>query len=394
MHLLSEILIVLVFLWPVLCSNEHAGNSTCDGYRNDIRNLNKLILGHNRGVYRMAIRSSMNPVSSIEDIRLWTLDDRQPDLKWRAFNKNNVKASKSTQKHSFFKRDATILVHAENKNSSAFIPYQLESKEPAFSIEAHEATMARMSSSSHLGSQRKESSIPIKHVLMVSYTSSSDFYSAALGKPIRLKRDMWATAYPQVKNFCKNLSKNTGNNGFEYSWNHISKLGKLSRDTSLKTLRILQYLGLPPVLPSKRTGVVSVWVDPADVFRPCLKPFINQTYCDTTFVSLSKSGWRLRIPGNYTARDFKQGGLLSHYQWFTEMATRSGIYRYLSGNLERIFPWTRLGFTFDYGGGLSKDSGNNNSSEPNLAVGATEFVIKSNSKVFVESVETIDQHCK
>ena len=167
-----------------------------------------------------------------------------------------------------------------------------------------------------------------------------------------------------------------------------------SYSNSLRTLRILQYLGLQPTLPSSRNYIVAFWVQPKDVFRPCFKPGVKREECDLSFLWETDEGLHLEIgaptPGNDTDGQRRAGtDGMSHADWFHQMAVQSQSYNYLNGSLDTIYPWTRLGYTYDYGGSVSV-----NDNETALAMGATEFVIREGARVIVDRVENLYEHCK
>jgi hypothetical protein len=114
----------------------------------------------------------------------------------------------------------------------------------------------------------------------------------------------------------------------------------VSQDANV-TLRADQLLGLPPN--SSDTYFVELWVHPQSLFRPSPDNEINDTSATLSF------------PATATA-DYKT--------WFNNNI----IYSYYPMK----FPWTRLGYTYDWG------SQNH--------VGLSEFVLKQNSTVTVNSV--------
>ncbi|MDJ0736926.1 MAG: hypothetical protein QNJ47_23135 [Nostocaceae cyanobacterium] len=107
---------------------------------------------------------------------------------------------------------------------------------------------------------------------MVTWTSWNG-YDKQVGKKMPLKREVWVTAVSELKKFAAklNLSKNS------------------------LTLRLEQYLGLPPH--NGKTKFVQMWVNPTDIFRPCPDPEINDTRCELSFpeqVKLSHRQWLLK----------------------------------------------------------------------------------------------------
>jgi len=107
-------------------------------------------------------------------------------------------------------------------------------------------------------------------------------------------------------------------------------------------LRIEQLLGLPPC--SDYSDFVEMWVDPADLFRPAPDNEITDKICEL---------------------EFPAGTDEIYKQWFKDNFQHS----YTSPG----YPWTRLGYTYDWGPSQSE-------------IGLSEFVIKNGAAVIVKSV--------
>jgi hypothetical protein len=114
-------------------------------------------------------------------------------------------------------------------------------------------------------------------------------------------------------------------------------------------LRLKQLLGLPPNPESNYTKFVEFWVKPSDLFRPCPDAEINDATCEICFPSTVDTTHRIWINDNRISR-FYGCGLFSQY------------------------PWTQLGYTYDWNA--------NNSTH----IGLSEFVIRTNSKVVVKDI--------
>ena len=114
------------------------------------------------------------------------------------------------------------------------------------------------------------------------------------------------------------------------------------------TLRAAQLLGLPPT--TANTYFVELWVSPTCLFRPSADNEITDTTAQIAF------------PDSVTD-EFRQ--------WYNDYI----IYAYYPPR----FPWTRLGYTYDWG-----NSGSH--------VGLSEFVISANALVEVESVSLVDDY--
>jgi len=114
-----------------------------------------------------------------------------------------------------------------------------------------------------------------------------------------------------------------------------------------RVLRMEQFLGLPPN--GGKTRFVEFWVDPDDLFRPAPDPEITDHEASldyprsSRFVTVSES----------------------HQQWMASLIA--------SSYSENGYPWTRLGYTYDWGNLCSH-------------VGLSEFVIRSGASVTVRAV--------
>lgn len=154
----------------------------------------------------------------------------------------------------------------------------------------------------------------------------------------------WVTPVPQFQAFCRGL-------------------GLEGRDLRI---RLAQYLGLPidsaigPYAESR--FVVELWVSPEDLFRPCADPAINDTACALDEEPLGRYAGAAALPGDHAYR-----------AWFEERHA-------LSYEGDWRFPWTRLGYTYDWG-----DSDNE--------IGGSEYVIYEEAEFEIANVHTPDDYC-
>ncbi|WP_088240303.1 hypothetical protein [Calothrix rhizosoleniae] len=164
-------------------------------------------------------------------------------------------------------------------------------------------------------------------VLIVTWTSW-DGYDDKVSQTMPLSQEVWVTAVPELQKFA----------------------AKLNLSEKSLTLRLEQYLGLPAH--NGKTKFVQMWVNPKDLFRPCADPEINDTRCELSFPQQVQP---------------------THLYWvFKKRFTSYG---------ENGYPWTRLGYTYDWG---SLDT----------EVGASEFVVKKGAEVEVESVTKTIKYVK
>ncbi|MCZ6643401.1 MAG: hypothetical protein O7F71_17655 [Gammaproteobacteria bacterium] len=113
---------------------------------------------------------------------------------------------------------------------------------------------------------------------------------------------------------------------------------------------VQQLLGLP-VEDTERNFVTMV-VLKSSVFRPCANPDVTVERCNAT------------MPDDVSS---------AHKAWFAVHATTS--YQFPKG-----FPWTRLGYTYNWKHGESE-------------VGPAEFVVRKGATVQVVSVRTTEEYC-
>ncbi|MEM6297570.1 MAG: hypothetical protein AAF740_02670 [Bacteroidota bacterium] len=166
--------------------------------------------------------------------------------------------------------------------------------------------------------------------LMLTWTSW-DGYTEKVGQEMTLSREVWATAVPEVKDFCQQVKpKNLD-------------------------LRLEQLMGLPPE--NGKTLFVELWVKPEDLFRPCPDPEVSDQTCEVNFPE---------SPYLTLAEE--------HQKWITEL--KSNSYGDTNG-----YPWTQLGYTYDWG-------------NPKSEVGVSEFVIRGGATVNVKAVYKTAVYCE
>ncbi len=164
-------------------------------------------------------------------------------------------------------------------------------------------------------------------VLVVTWTKYGSSYP--VGDAVNTTwGDTWVTVVPEIKTF------------FE---------ANPTSDDDL-VLRAEQLLGLPE--DSGNLYFVELWVKPEDLFRPTPDNEIN----DTTA--------RLMFPDDVDP---------AYRGWFNDQI----IYSYFT----RQYPWTRLGYTYDWG-------------DPESEFGLSEFIVKRYSLVTVESKTTTIDYLK
>ena len=159
-----------------------------------------------------------------------------------------------------------------------------------------------------------------------------DGYDAQVGQQLTLGRDVWVTLVPNVQAFCRSCGL-TG-----------EPLG----------LRLRQRLGLPP--DDIKSRFVEFWVSPEALFRPSPDPEVTDHEAE------------LSTPGSSQFVGVSD----AHKAWMKALKKSS----YGEGG----YPWTRLGYTYDWGG--------------ETEIGESEFVITKGAKVKVYSVTPTEAYCK
>ncbi len=118
-------------------------------------------------------------------------------------------------------------------------------------------------------------------------------------------------------------------------------------------LRLKQLLGLPPN--STYSYFVEFWVRAADLFRPCPDNEITDRQCELCFPEKTDS---------------------AYVSWINT----NRISRYYPCELEDKYPWTQLGYTYDW------------KAENTSHIGLSEFVIDVNKNIIVHAIYTTQDY--
>jgi uncharacterized protein (TIGR03437 family) len=156
-------------------------------------------------------------------------------------------------------------------------------------------------------------------------------YDPLVGSETQLTREVWVTMAQELREFCS--STPTPRDGM--------------------VLRLEQLIGLNP---SGRDRLVEMWVRPADLFRPAPDPEITDREAELDF---PQAGSSLQISAD-------------HVKWINDLKAIS----YGPSGM----PWTRLGYTYDWG-------------NPQSILGLSEFVVRLGSKVEINSVSDPADYC-
>lgn len=173
------------------------------------------------------------------------------------------------------------------------------------------------------------------HVLVATLTGNTSYYSGSVGTHYDTgDYDIWVTASPLLHDLCSKPDFDRG--------------GSLD-------MRLRQILGLTPT--AKVTAFVEFWVKPESLFRPAPD---NEITDDTA---------GLNLPENTESW---------YREWFNSL--RSTQYFQSDDPAHDAYPWTQLGYTYDWG-------------TPSNPKGLSEFVIRSNSDVVIKAIYPIDEYC-
>ncbi|MFC1749220.1 hypothetical protein ACFL2V_10485 [Pseudomonadota bacterium] len=173
------------------------------------------------------------------------------------------------------------------------------------------------------------------HVLMASLVSDASYYKAHVGKSYNMGNYFaWVTAAPILRNMC-------GGDGFSE--------GNMD-------MRLREVLGLTPNATIK--DFVQFWVKEDHLFRPAPDNEISDSTAGLNFPSGTEAWYRA---------------------WFNDL--RAKQYFQSTEPENNAYPWTQLGYTYDWGSNASSEQG------------LSEFVIKSNADVVIEGIYGIEEYC-
>lgn len=136
-----------------------------------------------------------------------------------------------------------------------------------------------------------------------------------------------------------------------------ARIGNKLDGTSDTTMRICQLLGLPPANERSNTHIAELWVNPERLYRPAGNPNIDT-----------------RTAGAVLSNDVSA----TYNTWFNNYILFA-YYRTLSGSADFHYPWTRLGYTYDW-------------APDNPEVGLSEYVLQVSSGAWVEHVSPVESY--
>ena len=160
----------------------------------------------------------------------------------------------------------------------------------------------------------------VSRVLLLTWTSW-DGYNDKAGETMTVSREIWIVTPQELKDFCRQNRSLT--------------------DDSLVP-RLEQLYGLPPH--DDKKWFVEIWANPDDILRPSPDPVITDHEAELNFPKWVDTQYR---------------------DWFNRMKSESYG--------ENGYPWTRLGYTYDWG-------------NPKSEIGLSEFIIMPGSTIKIHSV--------
>jgi hypothetical protein len=179
-------------------------------------------------------------------------------------------------------------------------------------------------------------------------------YTSAYRESKSLDRDIWVTVAPFLKEFCQDYVKSNNPSPIQLA------------------LRLKQRLGLPPN--ADYDTIVELRIDSprkALLFRPCGgDPIISDNKCSASMPE-SSNVWKL--PDSYS---------LSSADRQTEWVLRNYYANYSASS---PYPWTALGYTFDW----YKDSQGNY-----IRKGESEFVLPAGAQFQFQSATDTGSYCQ
>ncbi len=185
----------------------------------------------------------------------------------------------------------------------------------------------------------------LSRVLVVTWTGKS-YYDGQDGNnhyQLPAGAAIWVTLAPQLRDFFRNSPASVSGRPY---------------------LRVEQLLGLPP--DSGKDRFVEIWVDPADLVRPAPDPEVTDREAG---LDLIDNGRFLKYETSALITDSLEGESrqYTYPEWFLTMKDRF----YDSGYAA---PWTRLGYTYDWG-------------NPDSEKGLSEYIIFGPAEIGIRSVQ-------
>jgi hypothetical protein len=158
---------------------------------------------------------------------------------------------------------------------------------------------------------------PGSRVLVTTWAGSDKYYQGWEGKDdYKLTANLWVNVAPEAKDWFLNRP---------YS-----------------ALRLEQLIGLKPN--TGKTKIIELWVDPKDLFRPSPDPEITDHEAELDFPANNLRAFNndLLLKDDYDVDAAGNNRFNPYPTWFNNLRRNSYQGQY-------ALPWTRLGYTYDWG---------------------------------------------
>jgi hypothetical protein len=205
----------------------------------------------------------------------------------------------------------------------------------------------------------KDACIPLEEHIYDSLTTINDSNPGLIRKRINNEEYILAVSLKsgKARTWYKNDSSGFYNTENYQIW--VTVVPELKKKISPvppseRLMRLRQLLGLPP--DAVYDCIVEFWVRPQDLFRPCPDNETGDSRCGLEFPDSASREYRA---------------------WFDS----SRIERYYgSGRLYSKYPWTQLGYTYDW------------SAQNKTHIGLSEFVIDRNKNIVIDTIYSLQDY--
>lgn len=148
--------------------------------------------------------------------------------------------------------------------------------------------------------------------------------------------EVWVAPAPLVYRFIQDYAGDIGLNKSALP----STDGDKSVFNAVFSRRLDQYLGLVPQEGRSQKYITEMWVRPRDLMRPCLDEEVVDDQC-------IMDPEREKLPAAFKdLTDYVRPSSREYKEWFDRR--KQTMYGEFKGT-ENVFPWTRLGQTYDWG---------------------------------------------
>ena len=169
--------------------------------------------------------------------------------------------------------------------------------------------------------------------------------------------DIWVTVEPHLQEFCQAFVRDNGD------------------DPDRLTLRLEQRLGLPPH--NGKTTFLTFELTspegPENIFRPCATPDIETSTCPVRGSAADRCG------GSNPAAECAEQEAFFNRQYYSSYGAAEPT----------GYPWTSLGYTFDWARQQAGPSGR----APFVRFGESEYVVRKGAAIRIVGSQTTEEYC-